>query len=118
MQKIESTTGAIISRNKKSIVMGLGQWRGRQDWPEIVKWMKVVTEMKISGFTICSSYQQNLKQTWDRVVHGFAKVLLSWQSRLQETLAQRVDVAKIFVLSKLYYVAQVLPPSERKLNPV
>ena len=37
------------------------------------------------------------------------KVLFSWQSRSLETLAQRVQVARTFALSKLYYVAQVLP---------
>ena len=37
------------------------------------------------------------------------KVLFSWQSRSLETLAQRVLVARTFALSKLYYVAQVLP---------
>ena len=36
-------------------------------------------------------------------------MLFSWQSRQLETLAQRVEVARIFALSKLYYVAQVLP---------
>jgi hypothetical protein len=42
-------------------------------------------------------------------VRGFEKVLFSWQSRQLETLAQRVEVTKTFALSKLYYVAQVLP---------
>ena len=42
-------------------------------------------------------------------MRGFDKVLFSWQSRQLETLAQRVEVAKTFALSKLYYVAQVLP---------
>ena len=109
MQKFEKTSGAILSRNKKSKVMGIGQWKGKQDWPEQVKWMKVVTEMKIFGFTICPTYQQTLKQTWERVLRGFVKVLFSWQSRQLETIAQRVEVTKTFALSKLYYVAQVLP---------
>ena len=89
--------------------MGVGLWKGKQNWPEQVHWMKVVTEMKIFGFTICSTYQQTLKQTWERVVKGFQRVLFSWQSRQLETLAQRVEVTKTFALSKLYYVAQVLP---------
>ena len=109
MEKFERTSGAILSRNKKSKVMGVGVWRGKQDWPEEVRWMKVVTEMKIFGFTICSTYQQTLKKTWDRVGEGFQNVLFSWQSRHLETLSQRVEVAKTFALSKLYYVAQVLP---------
>ena len=65
--------------------------------------------MKSFGFTICPSYQQTLRQTWERVVKGFQSVLFSWQSRQLETLGQRVEVAKTFALSKLYYVAQVLP---------
>ena len=42
-----------------------GKWKGKQDWPEQVKWMKAVTEMKIIGFNICPFYQQTLKQTWE-----------------------------------------------------
>ena len=49
MEKFESTSGAILSRNLKSKVMGLGRWTGKQDWPDQVKWMKVVTEMNIFG---------------------------------------------------------------------
>ena len=106
MRKFESMSGAILSRNKKSKVMGLGTWRGKQDWPEQVSWMKVVAEMKIFGFTICPTYQETLEETWKR---GLSSVLFSWQSRQLETLNQRVQVAKTFALSKLYYVAQVLP---------
>ena len=35
--------------------------------------------------------------------------MFSWESRQLETLSQRVQVARTFALSKLYYVAQVLP---------
>ena len=109
MHKFEITSGAILSRNQKSKVMGVGAWQGKQDWPEEVKYLKVVTEMKIFGFTICPTYQLTLDKTWERVVRGFEKVLFSWQSRQLETLAQRVEVTRTFALSKLYYVAQVLP---------
>ena len=77
--------------------------------------MKTVNEMKIFGFTICPNYKDTLAKTWDRVVRGFEQVLFSWQSRQLDTLSQRVQVARTFALSKLYYVAQVLPlPSEHK----
>ena len=95
--------------------MGIGPWKGRQNWPDEVSWMKVVTEMKIFGFTICSTYQQTLTKTWEKVVRGFEQVLFSWESRQLETLSQRVQVARTFALSKLYYVAQVLPlPGEHR----
>ena len=48
-------------------------------------------------------------------MRGFEQVLFSWQSRQLDNLSQRVQVAKMFALSKLYYVAQVLPlPGEHK----
>ena len=61
MHKFEITSGAILSRNQKSKVMGVGAWQGKQDWPEQVKYLKVVSEMKIFGFIICPTYQQTVK---------------------------------------------------------
>ena len=89
--------------------MGLGTWRGKEDWPAKVKWMKPVTEMKIFGITICPTYQDTLEETWKRVIKAFSNVLFSWRSSQLETLSQRVKVARTFSLSKLFYVAQVLP---------
>ena len=80
--------------------MGIGQWEGKQEWPEGVKYMKVVTEMNFFGFTICSTYQQTLKKTWERVLRGFEKGFFPWQSRQLETLTQRVEVARIFALDQ------------------
>ena len=95
MQKFELTSGAILSRTNKSKVMGIGSWKGKQDWPNKVKWMKVVDDMKIFGFTVCPTYQKTLEKTWARVVQGFVNVLFSWQSRQLETLSQRVEVANV-----------------------
>ena len=36
MEKFEITSGTFLSRNQKSKVMGIGTWRGRQNWPEEV----------------------------------------------------------------------------------
>ena len=47
MQKFEETSGAILSRNIKSKVMGLGTLKNKNDWPENVKWMQTVKEMNI-----------------------------------------------------------------------
>ena len=109
MKKYEAISGAILSRNEKSKVMGLGAWKGKTDWPEEVSWIKTVEEMKIFGLTICPLYQNTLKKTWENVVRGFEKTLFSWSSRSLDTLDQRVQVAKMFAMSKLYYVSQVLP---------
>ena len=115
MQKFEEMSGAILSRTIKSKVMGLGSLKAKHDWPHEVSWIKTVSEMKIFGFTICPTYKDTATKTWKRVVRGFEQVLFSWESRQLETLSQRVQVVRTFALSKLYYVAQVLPlPGEHK----
>jgi hypothetical protein len=115
MQKFEEMSGAILSRTNKSKVMGLGSLKAKHDWPQEVSWIKTVSEMKIFGFTICPTYKDTATKTWKRVVRGFEQVLFSWESRQLETLSQRVQVVRTFALSKLYYVAQVLPlPGEHK----
>ena len=104
-----------MSRTLKSKVMGLGTLKNKNDWPEEVKWMKTVSEMKIFGFIVCAKYKDTVNKTWDKVVRGFEQILFSWESRQLETLSQRVEVARTFALSKLYYVAQVLPlPGEHR----
>ena len=49
MLKFEAQSGAILSRDKKTKVMGLGKWQGRENWPREVHWIKTVTHM--GGFT-------------------------------------------------------------------
>ena len=77
--------------------------------------MKSVKEMKIFGFTVCQTYQETVTKTLDKVLRGFEQVLFSWQSRQLDTLAQRVQVARTFPMSKLYYIVAVLPlPGKHK----
>ena len=70
----EDVSGAILSRSQKSKVMGLGPWRGRQDWP--FNWLKVVDMMKIFGFQITPVYKQTLQLSWDACLVGFRKTIM------------------------------------------
>ena len=105
--KFELQSGAMLSRTKKSKVMGLGKWRRRQDWP--LPWLQTVDEMKILGFRVCPEYTSTQSCTWEAVFRGFQRSLFSWESRAICSLEQKVKVAQTFALSKLWYVAQVLP---------
>ena len=58
--------------------------------------MKVVTDMKIFGSTICTSYRGTLEETWKKVMSGFRKILFSWQARQLKTLAQREHMGRTF----------------------
>ena len=45
--KFEAVSGAILNRNKKSKVLGLGSWKTREVWP--LPWLKCESQMKVLG---------------------------------------------------------------------
>ena len=55
------------------------------------------------------SYKQLLKRNWSYRFDKFEKAILSWSSRVLETLFQRVEVVKTFALSRIFYLASILP---------
>ena len=56
--KFELLSGAILSRDKKSKVVGFGNWAKRETWP--VNWLKPVKSIKIFGLFVCDSYSELL----------------------------------------------------------
>ena len=107
VKKFEVVSGAILSRNNKCKVVGFGDWAGKEDWP--ISWMKPVKSMKIFGIFISDSYEEMLKVNWDFRYKKFSDAIFSWSPRILDTLQQRVEVVRIFALSRVYYVAAILP---------
>ena len=54
-------------------------------------------------------YKNTLERSWAECFLGFNKVLMSWSSIQLETLVQRVEVLRLFLISKLWYKASALP---------
>ena len=50
-----------------------------------------------------------LELNWTYRFRKFSNILYSWSNRVIDTLQQRVEVIRIFALSRVYYVAAVLP---------
>ena len=100
-------SGAILSRNKKCKVIGFGNWASKEDWP--LDWVKPVISEKIFGIFICDSYNEILELNWNYRLKKFSNMIYSWSNRILDTLQQRVEVIRIFGLSRVYYVAAVLP---------
>ena len=46
---------------------------------------------------------------WDFRLKKFSAAIFSWSPRVLDTLQQRVDVIRMFGLSRVYYVASILP---------
>ena len=107
VKRFEKVSGAILSRNRKCKVIGFGNWAGKLDWP--LDWVKPVGSEKIFGIFICDSYDEMLRLNWDYRFRKFSNTIFSWSPRVLDTLQQRVDVIRMFGLSRVYYVASILP---------
>jgi len=46
---------------------------------------------------------------WDFRLKKFSAAIFSWSPRVLDTLQQRVEVIRMFGLSRVYYVASILP---------
>jgi hypothetical protein len=45
----EAASGAILNRNRKTVILGLGAWAGRRDWP--LPWLQAVDQAKVFWVT-------------------------------------------------------------------
>ena len=107
VRKFEAVSGAILSRAKKSKVIGFGSWKNKCDWP--LEYLKTVKEIKVFGIFVMDSYRCLIKKNWDYRYEKFQDVVRSWTPRVLETLVQRVEVLRMFALSRVVYVGSVLP---------
>jgi hypothetical protein len=103
----EAASGALLNRNRKTTIIGLGSWAGRQDWP--LQWILASTSVEVLGFTISPVFSNTVQLSWDSVLSGMERTLQSWRTWRLETLQQRVQVLEVFVLSKAWYIAHLLP---------
>ena len=107
VKKFEALSGAILSRDRKCKIIGFGAWKGREEWP--LQYVKTVKEIKVFGVFIMDNYQELIKRNWSFRVEKFENSVLSWSARCLETIFQRVEVMKTFALSRIFYLASILP---------
>ena len=103
----EKLSGAILSRDKKCKVLGLGKWSQKEHWP--IPWLRPVKSVKVFGIIVSNRYSQIITENWKFRLEKFSNTLFSWSNRLLSTIQQRVEVLRTFALSRIYYVASVLP---------
>ena len=92
-------------------MVGFGKWAGRETWP--IVWLKPVSSIKIFGIFVCDSYRELLTLNWDFRFKKFIDALISWSSIILDTLQQRVEVIRMFALSRVYYTSSILPLSSK-----
>ena len=109
-QNFEKMSGAILNRSDKTKLLGLGRWRDRKEWP--LRWIKVEQSLKIFGVTFFPEYAVTLDYNWREVFEGVRRCVLSWSTRVLNSVYQRVQVLNTFVLPKLWYMAEAFPLPE------
>jgi hypothetical protein len=57
-RQFEASSGAILNRNRKTVILGFGTWTDRHDWP--LPWIQSVTQAKVFGVTFAPSLQATL----------------------------------------------------------
>jgi hypothetical protein len=107
VKDFEAVSGAILNRNRKSVIVGLGEWADRQEWP--LPWLHVAHQAKVYGFVFAATVADTLHLSWDQVVSGLKATLVLWRGRYLPTLLTRRLALETFALSKLWYFAQLLP---------
>jgi hypothetical protein len=107
ISSFEAVSGAILNRSRKSVILGLGTWTGRRDWP--VPWLEPCDRVKVLGVVFMPAFQDTLAQSWDRVAKKVEATLALWSSRSLATLAQRKLAIETFAFSQAWYMAQILP---------
>lgn len=114
VQKFEVVSGAILSRDKKCKVMGFGKWSNKTDWP--LAWLKPVKSLKVFGIFLADSYSEIQRLNWEHRFQKFSDVIYSWSSRFLDILQQRVEVIRMFALSRVYYVLRIRPSVVKKFE--
>ena len=107
VEEFESFSGAILSRTKKCKIIGFGLWKDKNTWP--LDYIKTEEEVKVFGIFIRNSYTSMLKRNWEFRYAKFNSCIQSWSSRYLSSLSSRVEILKVFALSRVYYLAAILP---------
>ena len=105
--KFEAMSGAVLSRNRKCAIMGFGKWKNKRDWP--LSYVKCETEIKIFGIYVQDSYRSMVAKNWNFRFTKFQNCIKSWSSKILPSLGARVEVINTFALSRVFYVASILP---------
>ncbi len=111
----EAASGYLLNRNRKSTIIGPGSWAGRLDWP--LQWLLASEHVKVLGFIISPGFSNTVQLSWDSVLTGMEQTLRSWRSRRLETLLLRVSAMEVFVFSKAWYTAHLLPLATSASSP-
>ena len=65
-----------------------------------------------------NSYSRLLSVNWNRRIDSLRKTIVSWTGRYFTSLKQKIEVLNCFALSRIFYVASVLPVSKSAVKSI
>jgi hypothetical protein len=105
LQTYEQASGAEINEDK-SKALGLGTW----DTSVPILGIQYQSEIKILGIHFKKTIKDTTLKSWAIIVQNIRRqAKLAYHRDL--TLPQRVQYANVYLLSKVWYTAQLLPPT-------
>jgi hypothetical protein len=69
----EAASGAILNRNRKTVILGLGSWAGRRDW--LLPWLQAVDQAEVLGVMVTPVFATSVSASWELVADGLERVL-------------------------------------------
>lgn len=96
-------SGALINAQKTKLL-----WLGDNPPPDQSHRYVSCTEMKVLGMICKRTIVESLHANWTQLVNKIRAVFLHLEPK-SLNLLQRVHIVNVFALSKLWYIAQVIP---------
>jgi hypothetical protein len=106
-RQFEAISGAILNRSHKTAILGLGGWAGRKVW--LLAWVSVPDQLKTFRVVFTPILVSTVSQSWEGCLAGVQVAIHGWRAWGVPFLSERRDVLEVFVFSKLWYLAQILP---------
>jgi hypothetical protein len=79
IRDFEAVSGAILNCNRKSVIVCLGEWASRQEWP--LPWLHEASHAKIFGIVFAATVAYTLSLSRDWLVSGLEATLVLWCGR-------------------------------------
>ena len=105
--EFEDATGSKLNRDNKTKIIGLGQWKNRQQWP--LNWLKSEKDFLYTlGIFHGNEYATTLVKNWSSILNKIQSHVNILSNR-KISLFQRAAYANSCILSKVWYVCHVYP---------
>ena len=75
-QEFEQLRGTMLSRSKKTKIMGFEGWQGRTEWP--VPWIQAQYCLRILGIMFSPDLTTTIRNTWSRVLDSIRSTVQRW----------------------------------------